>query len=248
MHWPHPRIVAHRGGGTLAPENTLAAIRKSRSLGFAAVEFDVMLAADGVPVLIHDETLERTTTGSGPVARMDSGSLAHLDAGRWFAPEFTGETVPLFAEAAALCIELCLWTNVEIKPAKGAERATGRAVAALAAELWRNAPSAPFLSSFSVEALEAARETAPSLPRALLMGEISREWRERLAALACVSLHCDYRKVTLKQVESVREAGYALLCYTVNEVETARRLFAWGVDAIFTDRLDLFGPGFYGPP
>ncbi len=248
MRWPHPRIVAHRGGGTLAPENPLAPIRKSRSLGFAAVEFDVMLASDGVPVLIHDETLERTTNGSGSVALIDSGALAHLDAGRWFAPEFAGEAVPLFAEAAALCIELGLWTNVEIKPAKGAERATGRAVAALSAGLWRNALSAPLLSSFSVEALEAARETAPSLPRALLVGEIPRNWRARLAALACVSLHCDYRKLKLEQVESVREAGYALLCYTVNEVETARLLFEWGVDAIFTDRLDLFGPDFFGLP
>lgn len=248
MRWPHPRIVAHRGGGTLAPENTLAAIRKARSLGFAAVEFDVMLASDGVAVLMHDETLERTTTGTGRVAQTDSGSLARLDAGSWFAPEFAGETVPRFTDAAALCIELGLWTNVEIKPARGAERETGRAVAAISAGLWRNAPSAPLLSSFSVEALEAARETAPLLPRALLVAGIPPDWRERLASLACVSLHCDHRKLTIEQAKMVREAGYALLCYTANEVETARRLFAWGADAIFTDRLDLFGPDFRRPP
>lgn len=205
-----------------------------------------MLASDGVPVLIHDETLERTTTGSGRVAQTESGSLVRLDAGRWFAPEFAGETVPLFADAAALCIQLGLWANVEIKSDKGAERATGHAVAAVSARLWRNAPHAPLLSSFSVDALEAARETSPSLLRALLVDGIPPDWQERMVSLACVSLHCDYRKLTVEQAKSVREAGYALVCYTVNEVETARKLFASGVDAIITDRLDRIGPDFFG--
>src|SRR2546422_6860489 len=70
MHrtWPHPRVVCHRGGGALAPENTLAGIRKAAATGFGGVEFDVMLSADKVPLLIHDETLERTTDGRGAVS------------------------------------------------------------------------------------------------------------------------------------------------------------------------------------
>ncbi|MBI2318338.1 MAG: glycerophosphodiester phosphodiesterase [Betaproteobacteria bacterium] len=244
MPWPYARIVAHRGGGALAPENTLAAIRKARALGFAAVEFDVTLAADGVPVLMHDETLERTTNGSGSVANIDSGALSRLDAGGWFAPEFAGEPVPRYAEAAALCIELGLWANVEIKPAPGAERATGDAVAAMSATLWAGAPLPPLLSSFSIAALKEAREGAPSLPRALLVSDIPPDWRRRLDELDCASLHCDQRLLKQAQVQSVLEAGYGLLCYTVNDVETARKLFAWGVNAIITDRLDLIRPDF----
>ena len=81
--WPYPRIVAHRGGGRLAPENTLGAIRLGASMGFKGVEFDVMLAGDGTPLLIHDETLERTTNGRGEVAAMPYSEIAKLDAGSW---------------------------------------------------------------------------------------------------------------------------------------------------------------------
>ena len=82
--WPWPRVIAHRGGGQFAPENTLAALRKGHALGFRGVEFDVMLSADAVPVLIHDETLERTTSGRGNVADTAAAVLTTLDAGAWF--------------------------------------------------------------------------------------------------------------------------------------------------------------------
>src|SRR5882762_691352 len=120
MAWPYPRIVAHRGGGSLAPENTLGAIRLGAALGFRGVEFDVMLAGDGTPVLIHDETTERTTGVKGQVALTPYSQLARLDAGR-------GEKIPRFQEAGELCRQLELWANVEIKPAKGHERAPGDA-------------------------------------------------------------------------------------------------------------------------
>ena len=96
-----PRWFAHRGGGSLAPENTLAGIRLAASLGYKAVEFDVMLSGDGTPVLIHDETLERTTNGSGLVSDTPDSKLFVFDAGG-------GEPIPSFAEAAALCRELGL--------------------------------------------------------------------------------------------------------------------------------------------
>ena len=246
--WPYPRVLAHRGGGALAPENTLAAIRTGRSHGFRAVEFDVMLAADAVPVLIHDETLERTTTGRGPVAQADSKTLGHLDAGSWFGQEFRAEPVPLYADAIALCIELGIWANVEIKPSPGVERATGRAVAAMSARLWPDAPLAPLLSSFSVEALHAAREAAPALARGLLVGAVPPDWRERLDQPGCLSLHCDYRSLDASLAGAIRGAGYALLCYTVNDPDIARRLAGWGVDAIVTDRTDLIAPDFLREP
>src|SRR6267378_4419963 len=92
MHrpWPYPRVVGHRGAGTLAPENTLAGIRKAAAMGFGGVEFDVMLSADKVPLLIHDETLDRTTRGRGSVAATPYARLASLDAGAWFSPEYRG--------------------------------------------------------------------------------------------------------------------------------------------------------------
>ncbi len=106
-------------------------------MGFGGVEFDVMLSADKVPLLIHDETVDRTTSGHGSVAATPYARLASLDAGAWFSPEYRGERVPSFEEAGRLCARLGLWANVEIKPARGFERETAVAVAKLALELSR---------------------------------------------------------------------------------------------------------------
>jgi glycerophosphoryl diester phosphodiesterase len=242
--WPHPRIIAHRGGGALAPENTLAGLRRARALGFAAVEFDVMLSGDGIPILMHDETLERTTGGRGEVAATPYAAIARLDAGARFGAAFAGEPVPAFAAAAALCVELGLWANVEIKPAKGHARATGMAAAQAAAAAWGAGGAAPLLSSFDPDALDAARESVPELARGLLVERIPADWRRRLERHGCVSLNCDQAHLREADARAVRAAGYRLLCYTVNDPENARRLFGWGVDAIFTDRLDVIGPDF----
>jgi glycerophosphoryl diester phosphodiesterase len=233
--------VGHRGGGTLAPENTLAGIRKAAAVGLAAVEFDVMLSADNVPVLIHDETLERTTDGRGAVAATPYARLAELDAGVWFGREFQGEPLPSFEQAGKLCVELGLWANVEIKPALGFERETGAIVAKLVQTLWRGVSPAPLLSSFHPASLDAARESTPGLPRGFLAERIGPGWAETPGALGCVSLHCNCEYLTQAQADEIRAAGYWLLCYTVNDPGSARRLFSWGVDAIFTDRPDLIG-------
>ncbi|HEX7156357.1 MAG TPA: glycerophosphodiester phosphodiesterase family protein, partial [Burkholderiaceae bacterium] len=97
--WPYPRVLAHRGGGSLAPENTIAAISLGAARGQSAVEFDAMLARDGVPVLIHDPTLDRTTDGRGAVGRLSAAELARLDAGSWHSAHFAGEPVPALTRA-----------------------------------------------------------------------------------------------------------------------------------------------------
>ncbi|MBS0338469.1 MAG: glycerophosphodiester phosphodiesterase [Proteobacteria bacterium] len=243
--WPYPRVVAHRGGGTLAPENTLGALRLGASMGFGGVEFDVMLAGDGTPVLIHDETLERTTSGKGGVPAKTYAEIGSLDAGAWHSDRFRGERVPTFVAAAGVCRELGLWPNVEIKPAKGFESQTGRAVARLALDLWRDAALPPVLSSFSVEALAVAQEAAPSLPRGMLVSRIPPDWEARMRKLGCVALHCNYRDLTEPLCAEIHAAGYAILCWTVNDPRDAGRLFGWGVDCVVTDRLDLIGPDFH---
>jgi len=242
--WPYPRVIAHRGGGQFAPENTLSAIRKGHSLGFHGVEFDVMLSQDGVPVLIHDETLERTTNGHGRVADTPMRLLAELNAGSWFSSAFAHEPVPTFEAAANLCAALGVWANVEIKPASGHEVDTGRLGALLAQRLWCGAPRPPLLSSFQPAALDAARHAAPELPRGLLIDNLPPDWRMQLQALECVSLHCNAKHITADIVRDVHNAGYAIAAWTVNDAATARRMFAWNVDAIFTDRLDIISPDF----
>lgn len=211
-------------------------------MGFGAVEFDVMLSSDGLPVLIHDETLERTTNGRGDVAGTPFSGLTGLDAGAWFGNAYQGETLPSFHQAGKLCVELGLWANVEIKPARTFERETGAVTAKLAREMWRGVTLAPLLSSFQAAALEAARATAPELSRGFLVDRLDQGWREVARDLDCVSVHCDCRHLTTARIREVHEAGLWLLCYTVNDLESARRLFSLGVDGIFTDRLDLIPP------
>jgi glycerophosphoryl diester phosphodiesterase len=242
--WPYPKVLAHRGGGTLAPENTLGAIRLGAQMGFKGVEFDVMLAGDGTPVLMHDRTLKRTTRARGEVAHTPYAELARLDAGSWHGRGWHSERVPRFEDAALLCRSLGLWANVEIKPAYGFERRTGEAVARMAAELWRGADLPPVLSSFSALALSAAREAAPALPRGLLAGRLLPHWQEMLRDLECAALHASYRALRQRHVQEAHDAGCAVLAWTVNDRRPARRLLVWGVDCLVTDRLDRITPDF----
>lgn len=234
----YPRLIAHRGGGSSAPENTLAAIRTGHAAGFRGVEFDAMLSADGTPFLIHDDHLERTTNGRGPVAAASDGLLQSLDAGAWHSAPFRGEPLPTLAAALALCRELGLWVNLEIKPSPGREAETGAAVARTALASGLAAPQL-VLSSFSTDALAAARDAAPGLPRAWLTAAIPADWQRRLEALEARALHCRHSGLERQQAAAVLQAGYALACYTVNQRARLEALLAWGVTALFTDRLDL---------
>lgn len=230
----YPRLIAHRCGGALAPENTLAGLRVARGLGCRGVEFDVMLSRDGVPLLIHDETLDRTTDGRGAVAAQDYVQLATLDAGRFHHPAFAGERIPTLAQALALCAELGLWANIEIKPSAGRELETGSAVAALLAAQWRGEG---VVSSFSIPALQAARAAAPRLHYAWLVEEIPADWYAQLTALGCGALHCS-AEADAAALAAVA-AAVPLACFTVDRPEAAERLYALGAAAVFSDRPDL---------
>ncbi|AIO74668.1 glycerophosphodiester phosphodiesterase [Burkholderia multivorans] len=241
--WPYPRVVAHRGGGTLAPENTLAALDEGARRGHRMVEFDAKLSADDVTFLLHDDTVERTSNGRGAAAGMPYAALAALDAGAWRDARFAGERMPTLEAAAARCIALGFAANVEIKPCPGRERDTGRRVAADAAAYWRGAAVPPLLSSFSFEALREARETAPELPRGMLYETVPPDWHAQVVdALGCVSLHADHTRLDETQVRAIKAAGLRILVYTVNDLARARELVRWGVDAVCTDRIDLIGP------
>lgn len=238
--WTYPTFIAHRGGGTLAPENTLAGLRCALAHGFHAVEFDVMGVAGGDLVLMHDTELGRTVPGRGPVTRLSAAELARLDAGSWLGERWRGEPVPAFAEAAAFCVDHRLWMNAEIKPAPGSEADTGRRVAQACSTL---PAGSVLLSSFSMEALVAAREAAPAVPRALLVGAVPDDWEDRLQSLEAVALHVAADRLSPGQAGAIKAAGFGLMAYTVNQPERARALFAIGVDAVCTDRLDLIGAG-----
>jgi glycerophosphoryl diester phosphodiesterase len=248
--WPYKKVLAHRGGGKLAPENTIAALKCGLAHGFRAVEFDVMLARDGVPVVMHDPYLGRTVAGSGNVFDYDAAELAAMDAGAWFGAQYRGEPVPLFADFAAFCKANGIWMNIEIKPAPGFEAQTGKVVAELARAMFADEIAAgdvarsPLLSSFSEVALAAAQEAAPDLARAVLFDVIPRNWQPRARALGAVAIHTNHKHLTASMARELRLAGLGLFCYTVNNPIRARELLLWGIDGFCTDRIDLIGPDF----
>jgi len=236
--WPYPKLIAHRGGGTLAPENTLAAMKKGHELGYQAVEFDVKLSADGVAILMHDPVLGRTSSGSGDVRDLAYDELAKQDAGSWHSPAFAGERIPRFAEVTHWLQAHGMSANVEIKPCPGRDVETGHLVGNLCRDLWLGQSVQPLVSSFSHEALVAARQVAPTLAIGYLVKDFLPEHLAALESLQCVSLHCHHGNLTAANIDGLHDKGYRVMVYTVNEVERVQTLLTWGVDGIFTDKLD----------
>jgi glycerophosphoryl diester phosphodiesterase len=207
------------------------------------VEFDAKLSADGQIILMHDDTVNRTSRGAGRVADLSWEILSHLDAGRWHSPSYAGEPIPLLATIAHYLIGNGIAANIEIKPCPGREQTTGQAVALAARELWRDADIPPLLSSFSEDALEAARAAAPELWRGLLAKTAPDDWAARLERLDCVALVLDHRQISRSLATAVKDAGYRLLTYTVNDPQRAEELLSWSVDCIITDAIDRIPSG-----
>jgi glycerophosphoryl diester phosphodiesterase len=224
----YPRIIAHRCGGGLAPENSLAGLAAAAKLGCRAVEFDVMLTADGVPILMHDETLDRTTPCTGRVADLRLAEIRTCAA-----------AVPTLAEAMTVCRQLKLWTNIELKPAAGFEEETGDVVGAWLARHWDRQG---VVSSFSEKSALAGRRHLPAAPFALLYEALPADWQASRERLGAVAVHLD--AAAIDHAVAAALAGLPWACYTVNDCATAGRLFASGCAAIFTDRPDLCLPAF----
>jgi glycerophosphoryl diester phosphodiesterase len=250
LAWPYPRWVAHRGAGKLAPENTLAALRLGAQHGYRMFECDVKLSSDGVPFLMHDAELDRTTNANqklGANAGKLGGdhpwaALSQLDAGSWHSRTWAGEPLPSFDNIAHYVIRNGFFLNVEIKPTPGTERHTGEVVAQEAARLWRDVAVPPLLTSFKPDALYGAYASAPQLPRGLLLETMRPTWLEEALQLDCVAIVCNQALWNTATVREAKAAGFRTLSYTVNQEAEVRRLLDLGTDGIITDRVDLFSP------
>ena len=213
----------------------MAGLRAARAAGVCWVEFDVRLTIDGRCILLHDDTIDRTTDGTGAAADLSLAELAVWDAGGWFAPEFSNERVPTLEEAIDLLSVLGLGANIEIKANPGEERETGRVVGSLLAAAWPLEAPQPLISSFAPESLAGVRDVAPDLARGLLLGALDENWHETVHTLGCSTVHCDHAHLTRYKARDVAAAGLPLLSYTVNHAGRAEELWSWGVAAVFSD-------------
>jgi glycerophosphoryl diester phosphodiesterase len=241
--WPYPLWIAHRGAGRLAPENTLAAFRAGAAHGYRAFECDVKLSADGVPFLLHDDTLDRTTPERGTAGDRSWAELSRIDAGGWHSRAFAGEPLPSLDAVARYVQRNGFALDIEIKPTPGIEHATGVAVGLACLRLWSGAEPTPLLSSFRPEALQGARASAPGVRRALLVDTLWPGWFEMAQSLDCMAVVTNYNLMDAALIGRLRGAGLHALCYTVNDPPEARRLIGLGIDGIITDAVDRFSPG-----
>jgi glycerophosphoryl diester phosphodiesterase len=235
----HALNIAHRGASAAAPANTLAAFQKAIELGADGVEFDVHLSADGVPVIIHDFTVDATTDGSGRVIDLTLAQLKQLDAGSTFDPSFAGERIPTLEEVLeALGSRLLL--NIELKTTSPHDNGLEQAVIA---QVERHSLSDDvLLSSFNPFSLRRAKQIAPHIPVGLLYGPelplpLRRAWLAFLVPHE--ARHPKHTMVDASYMAWARRRGYRVNTWTVDDPDEMRRLINLGVDGIVTNVPDV---------
>ncbi len=234
-----PLVFGHRGARQAAPENTLAAFRRALEMGADGIELDVMLSADGVPVVIHDFTLERTTNGYGRVEEQTLDQLRELDAGGHFAPEFRGEPIPTLAEVLD-ALGGALRINIELKSTSRGDNGLETRVVELVRG--RSLEGSIIFSSFNPLSLWRAKRLAPEVRRGLLYSRdmpffLRRAWAAPFLGLDAA--HPEAGMVDARYMRWAQGHGYRVNVWTVNEPPAMLRLMDLGVDALITDRPDV---------
>jgi glycerophosphoryl diester phosphodiesterase len=232
---PHPTIFAHRGASAHAPENTLAAFELALVQGADGIELDAKLSADGHAVVIHDATVDRTTNGHGRVKDISLADLRSLDAGAFFVKKYSGEKVPMLEEVFE-AVGKRMFINVELTNYKTPGDHLVESVCMLVKRF--GLQKQVLFSSFLASNLSKARGLLPEVPRGLLalngfLGAWARSFGFAFGRYK--ALHPYLKDVTPQQVQRVHRLNRRVHVWTVNTAEDMRRLFDWGVDAIFTD-------------
>lgn len=229
-----PKVIAHRGSSGKAPENTLASLHLAGQEGIKWVEIDVMLSADGIPVIFHDDYLSRTTTSDGLIHKTPLAELRTLDAGSWKDPKYKDETIPTLLEAIEVISQYGMGLNLELKPCEGLEEETTAASIDVLKKHWpKDLPL--LLSSFNYFSLTSAKELWPEVARGYNVSAIPKAWRSRLELLDCSGLHIHQSFFNSAQVAEIKAAGYKVLAFTINDATLALELFKQGLDAVFSD-------------
>jgi glycerophosphoryl diester phosphodiesterase len=241
-----PLVAAHRGGAALGPENSVLAFRQALALGVDALELDVHLSADGEVVVLHDATLDRTTTGRGPVREATSAALASLRL-RTRDGHVTDEAIPTLAQVLDLAAPARVAILPEIKAAPDGRPYPGIEEKVLALIGARGLLARATVQAFAPETIERVRALAPGVRTMLLVGRGRMKGARAAPAMAvqwavdsgATDLGIDHRLVDRSVVDAARKASVRLAVWTVNDAADMRRMIDLGVDVIMTDRPDL---------
>jgi glycerophosphoryl diester phosphodiesterase len=233
--FPLPKIIGHRGVAGHAPENTLAGFYKAYELKLRAVEFDVRLAANEEIVLFHDAVLDRTTNGRGLIRDFDYHYLATLDAGSWFNPAYSNQSILRLIDILPVLQQLKLFPILDIKLSDNSELIIAEKLIKQLDQHWPLMIEPPIISSFSVECLLQLRKLSNNYPLALLLNQYRSDWLQLCQQLQCLSIHVNYRALTKQWIKKIKQANVLVLAYTVNDAITAKQLLNDDVAAVITD-------------
>ena len=233
-------VQAHRGASAIAPENTIAAFRAAAEAGAKWVELDVALSADGTLVVIHDDSVDRTSSGKGSLGELTGAEIGALDAGNWFDPKFAGERIPTLAETIAALGELGLSANVEIKQHKH-HKSLDQLVRAVQADIaTRAAGTRVMISSFDPEALKAMHALEPELEMAMLWGRPPEDWTEQLAAIPATTIHMHFKALSIGLLEETTKRGIKVRAWTCNDPVQLVSFWGAGLTGVITDNPKVF--------
>lgn len=235
-------IIGHRGASAYAPENSLSAFKLAYEMGAEMIELDVLLSKDGVPVVIHDETLDRTSNGSGPVADHSLEELKKLDAGSWFSEKYAGEPIPTLEEVLAWA-KGKISVNIEIKTEAVTDQAAG-GIEQKSLELVEKFGMSEYVifSSFDYRAIAHLNELNPEMPKAILFEKSQGKGKGPTAHLTEYDIqgfNCSYRQISEEWMQQARDNSLPVLIYTVNDADRMRSLWSMGVSGIFSDKPDV---------
>ncbi|KFL31318.1 glycerophosphodiester phosphodiesterase [Devosia riboflavina] len=233
-------VQAHRGASAIAPENTIAAFRAAAEQGARWVELDVALLADDTLVVIHDDSVDRTTSGMGSLGALSHADIAKLDAGAWFDTKYAGERLPTLAEVIKALGEFGLSANVEIKQHKH-HKSLDQLVRAVQADINKRGPNTQIMiSSFDPEALKAMHALEPDLEMAMLWGRPPEDWAEKLKAIPATTIHMHYKALSIGMLEETSKSGIKVRAWTCNNPIELVSFWGAGLTGVITDNPKLF--------
>lgn len=232
-------LIAHRGAPRLAPENTIPGMIAAAKHGARWVEIDVKLTSDMKPVIIHDDTVDRTTNGRGWVAGMTFEDIRSLDAGVKTSAEFAGTKVPTFKELIECVLTLDIGLQVELKPTAGDDIETAEVALQVLKDMSQANRGGLFLASFSIRSIHAARRLMPDVPRAFAVVCPPKNPKALLDETGCQVLHVVRDLLTDDALHRLADSQIEFAVATINEPETARHLLANGAQTVLSDVPDL---------
>lgn len=233
------KIIAHRFGAALGPENTAATLKRAVDLGVRWVEFDASLLKDGTVIVFHDEEFDRCTDKTGALKEATWDDVCQMDGGSWFGHDFKGEPILELGAALRLLDNVGMNINLEIK-VNGTEHVelTER-VHQSVEENW-SGKSKLLYSSFSHDALVHLRKIDETAQIGHLFEDLPIDWQTQAEAVQAMTIHADVDELSRADIKAVKVAGYPLYLYTVNDIDQGLKLLDQGVDGLFTDCPDAF--------